>query len=206
MSDRLAIPHNVNGTHATQTAFCLVLPRISRHARFYFRYLKRKHDHEEAVAESVALAWKWYLRLLQQGKHPDEFVSAIATYATRAVKSGRRLCGQERAKDILSRRAQTRRGFAVSRFPEFSTLTGNALGEALHDNATTPVPDQVSFRIDFPEWLATRSRRDRELIGRLITGERCLDAAHRFGISPSRITQLRREYMVAWRLYCDEPV
>src|SRR5688572_4478761 len=113
MFDRSAISHDVPATRAIQIAFCAVLPRITRHARFYFRYLKRKPDHEDAVAEAVALAWKWFARLLQQGKHPDEFVSAIATYAVRAVKSGRRLCGQEWAKDVLSRRAQARLGFFV---------------------------------------------------------------------------------------------
>jgi DNA-directed RNA polymerase specialized sigma24 family protein len=206
MSERTGVRLVDPGVAALQTLFFAALPRISRHARFCFRHLKREHDHDDAVAEAVALAWRWFVRLVQQGKHPEEFVSAIAAFAARAVKGGRRLCGQENAKDVLSRQTQARRGFLVSRFPEFSTLTGNALEEALHDNATTPVPDQVSFRMDFPAWLATRSSRDRELIGELIAGERTSDAARRFGISPSRISQLRLAYLADWLSFCGEPV
>ena len=194
------------GITAIQNLFFTALPRIARHARFYFRHLKREHDHEDAVAEVVALAWNWFVRLVRQGKRPEDFVSAIATYAARAVKGGRRLCGQEKAKDALSRQTQARRGFTVCRFPEFSTLAGNALDEALHDNTATPVPDQVSFRMDFPAWLSTRSARDRELIGELIAGERSQDAARRFKISSARVAQLRREYMLDWRSFCGEPV
>jgi len=57
---------------------------------------------ENAVAETVALTWKWFVGLVQKGKHPEEFVSVLAAYAARAVKSGRRLCGQEKSKDVLS--------------------------------------------------------------------------------------------------------
>jgi DNA-directed RNA polymerase specialized sigma24 family protein len=206
MSDQAGVRLADPDIAALQNLFFIALPRIARHARFYFRYLKRTHDHDDAVAEAVALAWKWFVRLVRQGKRPEEFVSAIAAFAARAVKGGRRLCGQEKANDVYSRQTQTRRDFLISRFPEFSTLTGNALEEALHDNATTPIPDQVSFRMDFPAWLATRSSRDRELIGELIAGEQNQDTARRFGISPSRISQLRLAYWADWQLFCDEPV
>ena len=136
MSDRTGVRLANYDIAAVQNLFSVALPRIACHARFYFRHLKREHDHDDAVAEAVALAWKWFVHLVQQGKHPEEFTSAIATFAARAVKGGRRLCGQEKAKDVLSRQTQARRGFLVSRFPEFSTLTGNALEDALHDNAT----------------------------------------------------------------------
>ena len=115
MSDPTGVRLADPDTAALQNLFFVALPRIARHARFYFRYLKREHDHDDAVA--LALAWKWFIRLVQQGKHPKEFVSAIAAFAARAVKGGRRLCGQEKANDVLSRQAQARRGFLVSRFP-----------------------------------------------------------------------------------------
>jgi DNA-directed RNA polymerase specialized sigma24 family protein len=206
MSDRTCDQLADAGAIAPQTLFFASLPRIARHARFHFRHLKRGHEHDDTVAEAVALAWKWFVRLVQQGRHPEEFISAIASYAARAVKSGRRLCGQEKANDVFSRSTQSRRAFLISGFPEFSTLTGHALDEALHDNTATPVPDQVSFRMDFPAWLATRSVRDRELIGELIAGEQAKDAARRFGISAARVTQLRRDYLEDWRSFCDEPV
>ena len=37
-------------------------------------------------------------RLVKKGKDPTTFASAIATFAARAVNSGRRLCGMEKPK------------------------------------------------------------------------------------------------------------
>jgi hypothetical protein len=51
-------------------------------------------------------------------------VSTLATVAARAVRSGRRVCGQERAKDELSALAQQRHGFVVEKLPDCSTSAG----------------------------------------------------------------------------------
>jgi len=190
-------------TAAIQHAFTAILPRIVLHARIYFRGMACGDARENAIAETVALTWKWYVGLVQQGRHPEEFVSVLAAYATRAVRSGRRLCGQEKTKDVLSPLAQTRSGFTVSPFPEFSALVGNPLDEALHDNTQTSVPDQVSFRLDFPAWLSTRTERDRAIIGELMVGERTLDVSQKHQVSQPRISQLRREYLEDWRTFCE---
>src|SRR5262245_3121703 len=139
------------------------------------------------MAEMVALAWLWFVRLVQQGKDPTRFASALATYAARAVKAGRRLCGIEKAREVLSSRAQYRQNFAVVSLPHTSTLAGTPLDEALHDNTQTPVPDQVAFRQDFPAWLSGLGERDRRVITDLMLGERTLDVARGHGLSPARI-------------------
>src|SRR5262249_4095765 len=99
------------------------------------------------LAELRGLAWMWYVRLVRRGKDVLQFVSALATYAARAVNSGRRVCGHERKKDVLSPVAQRLHDFAVTRLMDFSTLSGNALEEALQDNTVSPVPDQGAFRL-----------------------------------------------------------
>ena len=38
---------------------------------------------------------------------------------------------------------------------------GNVFDDALAMNTVSPVPDQVSFRLDFPAWLATHAERNR---------------------------------------------
>src|SRR5262249_47920652 len=76
--------------------------------------------------------------------------------------------------------------FVVERLPDFSTLGGNPLEEALVDNTQTPPPEQVAFRLDFPAWLKTRSDRDRRLAEDLMTGERTLHVSTKFGLSPAR--------------------
>ena len=64
-----------------QLVFLSLLPRIERHGRFYFRFLRCPHKREEAVAEMVALAWRWYVRLVKRGKDPSQFSSALASFA-----------------------------------------------------------------------------------------------------------------------------
>jgi hypothetical protein len=65
--------------------------------------------------------------------------------------------------------------------------------DALTDNTVTPPPDAAAFRIDFPRWLDGLPARDRRLAERLMIGEHTLTMARRFRISPSRVSQLRRE-------------
>ena len=94
-----------------------ILPRIERHGHVIFRDFKCPDRQEEAIAEMVALAWLFFVRLVRQGKDPMQFPSAIATFAARQVRSGRRLCGQEKSKDVLSHRARQRRHFKVEPLP-----------------------------------------------------------------------------------------
>jgi len=78
------------------------------------------------------------------------------------------------------------------------------LDVALHDNTRSPVPDQVAFRLDFPAWVNTLSDRDRRVVGDLMAGERTLDVAAKYGLSPARVSQLRREFMEGWARFCGE--
>ena len=191
---------------ALQVAFlALVLPKVVSHGRVYFRHLRSAELKEEYIAEMVALAWKWHLRLAERGKDSTRFPTALATFAARAVRSGRKLAGMDRARDVLSPQAQQRKGFAVGKLPDRSTLDGSPLDEALHDNTRTPPDEQCAFRIDFPAWRATHAERDRRVLDDLMLGERTLDVAGKYGLSPGRVSQLRREFLLDWRRYISEP-
>jgi hypothetical protein len=183
----------------------LILPRVKTHGRVFFRHLKCRHRKAEAIAEMIALSWKWFIRLVQQGKDPALFPTAIATYAARAVHSGRKLAGMERAKDVLSPLAQARHGFVVGTLPDFATLSGNPLSDALTDNTQTPPDEQVAFRLDFPAWLRTRTDRDRRVIQDLMVGERTAEVAARHGLTAGRVSQLRRDFLEDWHRFCGEP-
>ena len=59
------------------------------------------------------------------------------------------------------------------------------------------------FRLDFPSWLRTRTDRDRRIIGDMAMGQRTLDLSRKYGISPGRISQLRREFHDDWERFCS---
>jgi hypothetical protein len=111
-----------------------------------------------------------------------------------------------RAKDVLNPATQRRHGFHVERLPSWTQASHERLyaevrGQELRDNAVTPVPEQVCFRIDFPAWLRTLTGRERRLIRAMARNERTLDLSRQFEVSPARISQLRREFQEGWERF-----
>ena len=51
-----------------QARFLGILPRIKTHARIYFRNVKCACKKADFIAEVIALAWKWFVRLAGRGK------------------------------------------------------------------------------------------------------------------------------------------
>jgi hypothetical protein len=205
-----------DGLHA---GFLRILPRIERHAAIYFRDVQCTAKRQDLIAETVALCWSWYLRLMKKGKDGSKFVSALARYAARAVGCGRKLTGQEKAKDVLSSVAQKRHGFKVESLPAstrtslekiYSEVHGqqnrDAWEERLRDNTLTPVPDQASFRLAYPQWVRSLGRCDRRLARFLSLGNSAKDAAREFKLTPGRITQLRQQWCRDWHALHDEDV
>jgi hypothetical protein len=179
--------------------FVAVLPRIVRHARVVFRFVKCWHTKEDKVQEVRSLCWKWVCALNKVGKAWWQFVSQLAAYACRQVKSGRKVTGNISAKDVMNEITQTRKGFYVGKLPDFSTESANPLSDALTDNTQTPVDEQVAFRLDFPEWRGSYDNRRRRIIDALALGHRTKDVAQKFGMSQGRVSQLRREFMQDWQ-------
>jgi hypothetical protein len=190
--------------HLQRLFLAVILPRLRTHADVCFRAVRCPDERAELQAELVALGWAWFVRLVQSGKMPEQFPTAIATFAGRAVRSGRRLCGQLPTKDVFSPLAQRRHGFAVGPLPQFDSCNGTVIDEALHDNTQTPPAEQAAFRVDFPEWVHRRSDRDRRIIGDMMIGERTRDLAGRFGLTAGRISQLRQEFYHDWSTFCGE--
>jgi hypothetical protein len=190
---------------ALHEKFLALLPRILIHARISFRDVHCSHEKDDVIAEAIALAWRWYLRLMEQGKDAARFPSVLALFAVRRVRGGRRLCTKERSRDVLTRSAQVRHGFRVGPLPSASRLGDNLFEQALQDNRQTSIPDQVCFRCDFPSWQSTRSDRDRRLIDDLMIGGRTGEVARKHGLSAARVAQLRREFHADWEKFCACP-
>jgi hypothetical protein len=195
---------------ALHAAFLQIAPRIQRHGRIHFRDLRCRDTREEVICEMVALSWLWFQRLAHRGKDGSRFPCALARYAAHHVRAGRRLCGREPTRDVLSTAGPRRHGFALRRLddqaPMFHrTELGKTLADVLCDNARTPPPDAAAFRCDFPRWRKTRCERDQRLIDALMQGERTRDLARTFRLSAARVSQLRREFYDDWNSFCGEP-
>jgi hypothetical protein len=202
--------------------FLELLPRIELHGRIYFRHVPCRHRKAEAIQEMIALGWLWFVRLARKGKDPSEFVRPFVSFLARAVSSGRKLTGIEKAKDVMNPFNQRRHGFTVESLPmsprvNYEELYARPGGQELHDvfeerlrdNTRTPVPEQAAFRIDWPVWVKTRTDRDRRIIGDLMSGERTKDVSRKYGLSPARVSQLRQDFHDDWERFnsdkCREP-
>ena len=187
-----------------RAGFLAILPRVEQVARCCFRWLRCNDRRQECISETVALCWLWHRRLELKGRDSSTFVIAMAHLAVKAVKSGRRLCGQERANDVMSPVCQHRGGFLVSEFGEKSPALGCAIREALRDNTETPVSDQVQFRVDFPDWRSTLDDRRQRIVDAMMEGRSTSEVAKRFGVTPGRVSQLRREFHDGYAAFCGD--
>jgi hypothetical protein len=186
-----------------QQRFLQALPRIQLHAKISSRHIKCSHKRQDFISEVVGLCWKWWQRLVERGKKPWSFVSTLASFATKAVRSGRRVCGQLKPRDVHSERAQQRHSFCLTKLPDMATLSDNPLSQALIDNTQTPPDEQAMFRLDFASWLRSLSRRDKALATDMGMGEGTMNLAQRYGLSPSRISQKRGLFQQDWQRFND---
>lgn len=162
------------------------LPQVERHARRAFRCLQGQ-DRDDAIAEAVAHAFVSFTTLIRRGIDPTRFPGLMVRYAVSHVWDGRQVGGRQSSKDVLNRRARRLKGFHV----------GLLSDEALID-PRTPVPDQVAVRMDFTEFLESLPERHRAMALALAEGVSATEVARQFGVSSSRVTQIRKAWLARW--------
>lgn len=187
--------------------FLTLLPRLRGHARVYFRFVRCPQRKDDLTAEAIALAWSWYVKLVQRGMDPHAFKATLVHRALQQARAHRALCGQAGGKDALSPVAQRRHNFLAQAWPEFDIADPkNPLTSALVDNTRTRPDVQAMFRIDFSGWLASLPRRHQALAIDLLRGEKLSAVAQKYNRSCARISQLRRELRQSWEEYNSDQV
>jgi DNA-binding NarL/FixJ family response regulator len=185
-----------------QTLFQAILPAVYKHVQFAFRRLPDEQQ-EEAVQAALANACVACARLVAQGRTERVFASALARFAVAQVREGRMVGTPLNIRDVLSPYAQKKKHLIVERRTRFDSEEHQWL-EAVRAGHRTPVPDQVCFRIDFPDWMATLSQRTRQIAQTLAAGNSTNEVARRFSISAGRVSQMRRELCDSWRRFHGE--
>jgi len=183
-----------------------ILPRIVLPGRVYFCRAKDPMKKEERLAEMVAMAWMLSFRLMERGWGVRRLPGAAAAFATRAVRSGLRLCGRrKKAKDAPYPPSRQRPCLVVRPPPEGADTNDGVFDDAPADNTVTPVDEQVAFRLDFPQWLSTYSDRDRRIALDLMVGERTMDVSEKYALSAGRVSQMRTQFHDSWKRFQDTP-
>lgn len=180
-----------------------VLPTVQAIASIRFSSLPAI-EQEEGLAEATATAMLAFVRLIRRGKDPLVFAGRLAKIAVLRVLTGRLVGSPDNSQDVLSRLARNRHGHHLEGLDTESRLNGADWESALVENGRITPADLAASRIDFSEWLGRMKQRRRQIAETLAAGYRTEEVAELFQLSPSRVSQLRREFEISWREFQRE--
>lgn len=185
-----------------QAKFLELLPSIRRQARMAFRH-EPPERRQDLVAEVLANSWVAYVRLMERGLDNIVYATPLAQYAVRQVRAGRRVGCRSNVKDVSSEYAQRSKGFVVESLDRYDKKREQWREILVEDRKAGPA-EIASCRIDVAEWLQSLPSRLQRIAETLANGEPTKTAARRFGLSPGRISQLRRELKKSWESFHGE--
>ena len=197
-------PLTQGASDVSREQFESMIEVIRQKAWFAFRH-KAPEEREELIQEVVANAWVAFCRLCGRGKADLAYPTPLADFAIRQVRAGRRVGAALNSLDASSPCSQKKHGFCVSQLERFDRDTG-AWKEIVVADRRTPVPDQAAFRVDFSAWLATLCRAKRKIAIQLAAGFSTSETAGLHGLTPGRVSQVRRELDDSWSRFHGEPV
>jgi hypothetical protein len=182
--------------------FLAMLPRIRRQAAFCLRHLPRK-DRAEAIQDVVASSFVSYVRLIERGKADVAYAGPLARYGACQYLAGRRVGSHLNGHDVTSDYCQRSKGIMVEQLDHFDKRSGDWHELVVEDRHSTPA-EVATTRVDFAAWLESLPVRTRHVAETLATGEATSHVARIFGISASRVSQLRLELYHAWLAFTGE--
>jgi DNA-directed RNA polymerase specialized sigma24 family protein len=165
----------------SQSVFTARLPELQRIARSAFRHLDGDRQ-EEAVQNTIALAWKQYRALVIKGRtDAEQLLTSILYYSIQQTKCGRTIQGCPSAKDTLEKR---RRGETIVENIDIHDLMGRS----------TPILEAVSFRVDLPRFFDTLTDRQQKTARLLASGFTTSEVAELMDVMPGAVSQFRSRF------------
>lgn len=163
--------------------FVRQLPDLEVDALGRFRHLDPE-ARQEAVQNTTALAWKYWLRLVERGGAVDDgLLKSVWWYAMKQTADGRTITRGDGRRGEGRQDAYDRPSAPVQHL-DFNFYIGD----------TTTVPDAAAFRIDFPAFLGTLNERQRAMAMDLASGMTTAEVAKRYGVSAPAVSQFRTRF------------
>jgi hypothetical protein len=182
---------------AIKAGFEAHYPRVHRIATLQHRGL-HGDQHEDAVADTIALAWRAYRRMALKGGHPDRLVGPITRYSAMHVRNGQLLTGKPPVHEVMSRLSRRRHGHFVTGLPSSEDEeAAAAVHDALRHRGPGPA-EEAACRVDYADWLATLSEKQRALAEDLASGLSMSEVAERRGVSHAAVGDMRKTLARKW--------
>ena len=158
---------------------------------------------EAFVESALEQAYHLFVQLAKNGSLDLAYPTPLARFAARQFRAGRRVGTKANVKDVTSPYAQQSKGLHVERLDRYDAEE-EAWKETLVEDRRAGPAQTAAARIDFGQWLANLTPRCRRIAEVLATGEPTTKAAREFGVSPGRISQIRRELKDSWDRFLGE--
>lgn len=185
-----------------QAGYLAMMPDIVRRATRAFCYLNTE-ARNEAVQEILVSAMLAYVRLHERGKVDVAYPGVLTRYAVAQYRDGRRVASTSNCKDVLSPYARRRKSIQVESL-DGCDRDGGPWREIIVEDKHAGPAETAAVRIDFAEWLASLTRRDRQMAESLSEGSTTNDVAKQFRVSSGRVSQKRREFLESWQGFQGE--
>jgi hypothetical protein len=199
----IKLQESKSSSPAWHAQFLAMVPAIRRQAQIAFRKARPELRYD-LIQEVIANCCAAYARLVEQGKTDQAFPTVLARFAVAQVRTGRRVGNRLRIRDVLSGYAQHHKAFQVERLDQFDEEENCWQEIVVEDRRATPA-EVAACRIDFAHWLQLLPSRRRRIALTLAAGETTGFVAKKFGISPARISQLRKWLKSNWERFQGEP-
>ena len=170
----------INTLHET---FVLQLPELEVMALVHFRGVSPE-ARQEAIQNTTCLAWKYWVRLAETRRTPDEsLLRSVWWYCIKQTRSRREITRGDGKRGKGRQDVYDRTGTEVEHI-DFNSFIGRM----------TSVTDQVAFRLDLPAFLATLNVRQRAMVADLATGMTTSEVARLHGVTPGAVSQFRTRF------------
>jgi hypothetical protein len=185
------------------TGFLAMLPEIESRLRYSFRDLSPELR-DDSTEDGIVHCLLSYVRLFEQERVDRVTPASLTRFATLHLRSGRHAGCRLNSKDPLSRYSQYRTGIKVVQL-SVSEPGDDVWINDMVDSRQAPVAEQVAIKLDFVAWLGSLCRRTRNIAADLAQGFSTSEVSQKYGVTSSRIAQMRRELKVSWQKFQGEP-
>jgi hypothetical protein len=192
--------HSVTTVPSTSPSFEVLLAKMMPHFRYYAKWYvrcrNRRIELDDVMQDLIGFALENYRSLIQRGK--EVFYSTLMRYAMKRYQDGRRFTGMNTT-DIFSDRTQIHGRSKICQLSDFDS-EDEGLGELdfMEDRRQLNPAEVVQWRIDYEEWLAKQSEKDRRIILDIADGETGSNVAKKYNVSKALIGHYRKRYTKSW--------
>jgi hypothetical protein len=153
-------------------------PELRSKALAYFQD-KTPEAKQEAIANAFSLAWTNLVPLIERGQCDDTMITSTFYFALRATRSGRitRAVKHDHSRELWNHHRCIHAGLDISGYIADRDM----------------VPDIVSFRVDTRAWLDSLPENQRKRAIEMGDGSDTKELAQRWHVSPSAVSQYRRQ-------------